>query len=171
MHHGGHFVAQRLDGRAVLYAAMHQHRHLVLALVILDGEGGNVTRAQRLDLLGGPFDVLRPDVAAVMQDQVLCATGDHDLAVQPVTHVAGVEEAVLANHRGSRLVIVIVAGHQARRVDEDAADSARTQHVAARVADLDGAAVHRATAYHEAAGICATGRNGPALMLKGLAVD
>ena len=76
---------------------MHQHHHIVFAVLALDREGRDIAATQRLDLLGRPFDILRPDIAAIVQDQVLGAAGDDDFAVEPVAHVAGIEEAVGAD--------------------------------------------------------------------------
>ena len=78
--------------------ALHQHDDF-LALLRLDREGAGIAAAQARQRLDRPFDVLRPDVAAVDDDQVLGAAGDDDLAVAPVAEVAGVEPAVLTAPR------------------------------------------------------------------------
>ncbi|SLC86161.1 Uncharacterised protein [Mycobacteroides abscessus subsp. massiliense] len=55
-------------------------------------EGCDISRAQRLvGFLCGVFDVLGVVVAAVDDDQVLDATGDVQLAVDPYSEVTGVE--------------------------------------------------------------------------------
>jgi hypothetical protein len=41
------------------------------AIVGLDGKRRDIAAAHRIELLDRPFDVLRPDVAAVQQDQIL----------------------------------------------------------------------------------------------------
>ncbi len=38
-------------------------------------------------------EILRPDVAAVEDDEILGAAGDHDLAVQQIAEIAGIQPA------------------------------------------------------------------------------
>ena len=103
--------------------ALHQHDDF-LAQRRLGREGAGIAAAQPRQRLDRPFDVLRPDVAAVDDDQVLGAAGDHQLAVAPVAEVAGVEPAVVQDPRAG-VGLPEIARHDAGPVDEEPADTAR----------------------------------------------
>ena len=61
----------------------------------LTAKAATSPRAHAVQMLDRPLEILRPDVAAADDDQVLAATGDHELAVDEVAEIAGVEPAVL----------------------------------------------------------------------------
>jgi hypothetical protein len=69
------------------------------------------------------LEVLGRDVlAAGGDDDVLLAVGDHEVAVLvDVADVAGVDEALLVERRPRRLFVVVVAGEDGVRPDEDLA--------------------------------------------------
>ena len=59
------------------------------------GESQRVTRTQLGLRLGQPFQILRPDVAAVDDDQILGPPGHHDSTPDSIAEIAGIEPAVL----------------------------------------------------------------------------
>ncbi len=176
MDHRAHLVAQGFHRRGIAEPALHQHHHLVLAVLALHRECGDIAAAQRPDAFCRPLDVLRPDVAAVVQDEILDPPGDDHLATDHVAHVAGIEEAVAAQHRVGGLGALEIAGHQARALDKDAADVALAQHLARIVAHHDRMAGQRPAAHHEAAHpfgrrVGGVGRNGAPRQLVVGAID
>ena len=131
--------------------ALHQDDHR-LAVILVDREGGDVAAPQVGQLLRRPFQVLRPDVAAVEDDEVLGAAGDHDLVVEQVAEVAGLQPAVGAQHLGGHLGLLVIAAHDARAAEEDVAHAALRQHAAGIVANLERVALQRVAAGDEGAG-------------------
>src|SRR3546814_16865978 len=71
-----------------------EHDDLLLVVAAVDGEGGGVAAAQLGQLLNRPFDVLRPDVPAVDDDQILGVNGDDDLLVDGVAEIRSEERSV-----------------------------------------------------------------------------
>jgi hypothetical protein len=80
---------------------------------------------------------LRPDVAAVEDDQILGPAGDHQLAIGQVAEVAGVQPAI-RERRGGLFRLAVVLPHQAWPTGEDAAHLALAEHPAGGVAGLQG---------------------------------
>ena len=62
---------------------------------------------------GNMLQVLRPDIAAMDDDQVLLAPGDGDHAIDQVTDIPGVEPAVLRQGIGRLRREIEVPGHDA----------------------------------------------------------
>jgi len=103
---------------------------VAIAILAFNREGRHIAIPQRFDLFRRPFNILRPDIAAIVEDQILGAPGKDDFAIEPIAHVAGIEIAVVADRRICRLGVVIITGHQARRLDENAADFAFAENAA-----------------------------------------
>ena len=84
-----------------------------LLAVRLDGEGRAAAgRSAGWLLLDGPLDVLRVEVAAADDDQVLEPAGDEQLAVVEEAEVAGAQERPLAGVRpgGAAKVCSVASG-------------------------------------------------------------
>src|SRR6266496_3834384 len=96
---------QRDDGRAEV------------ALIAVHDELARV----RADRLEPSLDHLRRDVLARGRlEQILLPVGDPDEALRiDLADVAGAEPAVIAQRRGSRHVQGVIAGHDARSLDQD----------------------------------------------------
>ena len=98
-------VALQLRARGrVGQAALHQQHDALAALAaraLVDREGGGIAAPQPRQLLDRPFEVLRPHIAAVHDDQVLAAPGDGERAVGQVAEIAGIEPAVRETPRHS----------------------------------------------------------------------
>src|SRR6185436_1389954 len=90
----------------------------------LSRECGNIARAQSRQLFHRPLDILRPDVAAVDDDQILGPAGNDNRTFDQVAHVAGIKPTIRRDHLLGGLGLVEVASHQAWALDEDAADLA-----------------------------------------------
>src|SRR5262249_40762534 len=103
--------------------------------------------AARLDR---PFDVLRPDVAAVDDDQVLGAARHDDLSVEGVAEIAGVEPTVRRQHFTRCLGLTEVARHDAGALNEDPADLAVRQDTTVFAAHFQPMARQHSTTQHEA---------------------
>src|SRR4029453_4447675 len=149
LHHLADAAGQLGPLRPALGMALHQQADFP-PLLLLDGEGAGIAAAQVRQRLDRPFDVLRPDVAAVDDDQVLGPAGDDQLAVAPVAEVAGVEPAI-DQHGGTGLGPAEISGHDARPLDEQPADAALAGNDAVAIADLDAMAGQHAAAHREAA--------------------
>src|SRR5207253_2853623 len=111
-------------------------------------------------LFRSPLDVLRPDIAAIDDDQVLGTAGDDDFSVERVAQVAGVEPAVGGQNLAGGIGFAEVASHDAGTLDEDAADLAIGEHFAALVAHLQLMARQHPAAHHEAARLVVVPRIG-----------
>src|SRR6056297_344601 len=72
-------------------------------------------------LLGQVFEILRPDVAAVDDQQVLGTPGDEQRIAGAIADVAGIEPVAFAQRLARRFRIVGIAGHDARAAKEDGA--------------------------------------------------
>ena len=124
MHHGRHFAPQFFNLCVCRDAALNQHHNIIIAIFAFNRECRNVTGLEGFNLLGGPLNILRPDIAAIMQDQVLGAARDDDFAIQQIAHVARGQKSIGGNHRVRGLRIVIIARHQAWPLHEDMANLA-----------------------------------------------
>ena len=109
MHNSRDVAAELIDRFMILEPALHQDYDLVLTILTLDSEGCHIAGPQGLKLLGGPLDILRPYVTAIVKDQILGAAGDNDLAVQPVAHVAGIENTIEAQGRAYEVTVLLDA--------------------------------------------------------------
>ena len=97
------------DTLAALAVGQADHGHVADARVCVE---------QVLDLLGG-------DVLALADDDVLQATGEHDVAVgADVADVAGAEPAVVVERLGGQLGVGVPLGDH-RALDADLAVDAR----------------------------------------------
>src|SRR4029453_15645981 len=123
-------------------------------LFLLDGEGAGIAAAQVLQRLDRPFDVLRPDVAAVDDDEVLGPAGDDELAIAPVAEIAGIEPSV-GQGAGAFLHLAEIASHDAAAAHEQPTYVALAERVAGVAACLDAIFRHRAAAKHELASTAA----------------
>src|SRR6056297_3739017 len=88
-------------------------------------------------LLGQVLQILRPDVAAVDDQQVLCTARDEKGIAGPIAHVPGIEPSVVRQGCTGRFRIVGIAGHDARAAQEDCAAMALLENATALVANLD----------------------------------
>ena len=101
-------------------------------------EGRDVAAADPVEFsLDAPFQILRPQVAAIDQDQILGPPGRHDLAIDDQAQVAGLQPAVAGQDVGGRVGIAEIAPHQAGPLDEDAPDVAVRDGSTVGIADLD----------------------------------
>src|SRR2546422_1354629 len=130
----GHRRPHALEVRVL---RLGHHDEGLLAPPPVDREGDDVAGPHALDRGGGPLDVLRVDVAAADDDQVLDAAADHQLPVDEVAEVAGAEPAVVEGGLGGVGPAGVAAGHR-RAPDLQLADLPLGPYVAAdRVDDPD----------------------------------
>ncbi len=152
-----------------------QDQHLLP--VLLDRERGDVAGADLGErLLDGPLQVLRPDVAAVDDDQVLGPAGDRQRAVQQVAEVAGVEPALGRQHRGGVRRPAVVAAHQAGAAHQHPADPPVRQAApgstrAAQIRSRAPAAAGRTAPRPGATAVRIAGRRRDILLLQPVEVD
>ena len=116
----------------------------------IDREGAGVTASDLGQRFDCPFDVLWPDIAAIDDDEVLGASGDHQFAVVPVAQVAGIEPAV-AQHARALVGFLEVARHHTGAAHKQAADAALAQDCARLVADFHRMSGQDLAADHEVA--------------------
>ena len=89
---------------------------------ILDAEGGDAAAPHARHFGDRFLDLLRVDVAAAGDDDVLGAAGDEEIAVVvDEAEIAGVDPAVLAQHGRRRVGVLEVALHRRRAAELDAA--------------------------------------------------
>ncbi len=157
----GDVRAQAFAGVRIGGATLDHGHHCLLALA-RHREHRHVAAAQGRSLgLGGPFQVLGPYVAAVDDDQVLGAPGEHDLPAREIAEVARVEPTVLRYDPAGLLGLAEIGAHQAGPAREDAADLALGQRLTAFAADRQLVARQRRPAEGEfaRAGRAVRGRN------------
>ena len=160
MHGGGNALFQIGAVGGIVEAAFGEHDDPFAAVLVLHGKGADITGAQRINLFCRPFDVLRPDVAAVIEDEVLGAAGNDKLAVQEIAHIAGVHEPVGAHHRRRGFGIAIVAVHHGGAFHPDVADVTLRQRAALGIDDAHLVIRQRAAADDEGAGAMRIGAPG-----------
>ena len=83
----GYFALQ-CGKRICIHAASFGDNNNAFAFAVIDRKRRNAARAHAGNFFHGPFNVLRPDVAAIDNDQILGAPGNDDLFVKEVPHVA-----------------------------------------------------------------------------------
>ena len=111
-------VAQAGAFAFVADAAMDQNRGSFLSARPGDCKGGDVAGLETGQLLDRPFVLLRPMVAAVVDDNVLGAADDEDVAARNVAHIAGVEPFVGRQAGVGRFGIAEIAVHHRRPAAE-----------------------------------------------------
>ena len=94
---------------------------------VLHAEGDDTAAADARHLGGGLLDLLRDQVAAGLDDQVLAPAADVDLAVGAVGQVAAVEPAARQRDRGGRFRVVVVAARHRRAAEHEPTDDALRQ--------------------------------------------
>src|SRR3546814_6358164 len=82
----------------VVQAALQHDDHALVVVGLDDREAGDVAAAHILERFHRPLDVLRPDIQAVEDHQVLAPPGHHQTAVDHVAEVAGIEPARSEEH-------------------------------------------------------------------------
>src|SRR6476661_8280839 len=114
--------------------------------VVVAGAVDEELADERAQPLEARLDLGRRDVLAARGlEDVLLAVGDvEEAALVDAPDVAGVEPAVLGEHLGRRLGVVVVAAHDARPSDEDLAVLLRDAHLGARQRPADRAVLVRA---------------------------
>ncbi|MNZ36517.1 hypothetical protein D3C78_539390 [compost metagenome] len=121
----------RLHQAAHVAADLQRQPYPFAAQPIGDREGGDAPAAQQLDaLLQRLFQVLRVEVLAVEDDQVLEPAGDEQFALTGDAQIAGTQPALaVALDEGARsgLGVLPVALGDARTGDPDLADPTRLQ--------------------------------------------
>src|SRR3546814_2426746 len=105
----------------VVQAALQHDDYALVVVGLDDREAGDVAAAHILERFHRPLDVLRPDIQAVEDHQVLAPPGHHQTAVDHVAEVAGIEPAVGRGDRRGGVRVVVVAVHHARPAHHDAA--------------------------------------------------
>ena len=97
------------------------HQRLGAERLVRHAEGHDAAAAHALDRGRRLLDLLRHQVAAGLDDQVLAASADVDLAVRAVREVAAVEPPAGQRDGGGRLRLAVVAGgHRGAAEDETA---------------------------------------------------
>src|SRR5690606_14525089 len=137
---------------------------------LLGAEGGAVAGADLGHLLDDPFEILRPEIAAVDDDRVLGATDDHEIAFGHVAEIAAVEPAI-RDRCGGGFRVVEIALHHALAADHHATHHARWQHLTVLPADLDRLAGERPAAAHQRAGAGFVRDYRPAVPAEHLGID
>src|SRR3546814_6050535 len=110
---------------------LYDHHHRLVVVLSDHRECRRVTLAETGQPFDRPFDVLRPDVPAIGDDQVLAAPGDDELAVDRVAEIARIEPTVGRKRGIGGLLVPKISRHQARPADQDAPDLTIAEIVAA----------------------------------------
>ena len=99
--------------RVTLAALHHEHAHL-FAVCIGSRKCHGVAGAHFRLRFRHVFQVLRPDIATVDNDEVFLASGDGEHAIHHVADIAGIQPAVVAECVAGFFRQVEVPGHDAR---------------------------------------------------------
>ena len=134
----GDLFLQHGPGRLVCQAALHHDHHLAFGLAILfHRKACNITGADVLDALHRPFDILGPDISAIVDNQILAAPCDHHTVVHHVAEVSSIEPTVFGGNRFGAVWVFEVSRHHTGAVDHDTADTAVGKRVVVLVAHFD----------------------------------
>ena len=157
--------ARRVAGDAGL---RHDDELLRAAVGIGHAERGHAAGADARDAAGARLGFVRVEVAARLDDQVLGAAGQEEVAAGEVAEVAAVEPAVRADERARRLFVAVVAGGRRRPPEADAPLDALGRPVPVRVEHRQLVIGQRAAARDEPqrGGIVVRGRPGAARRLE-----
>ncbi len=182
--HGGRLAAGDRDGlgqrggdrlgrRDLAHVARHLGRDADALLPLhLDGERSHAPAPHEFDVaLDRELEVLRIEIAATHDQQVLNAAGHEEFAVVDEAEIAGAQPdgAVALDEAGGRRIgAPPVAGRDARAAHEDLADRAGGQRRAALAFDdRDLVAARRRAARHQR-GAGRVGQHAPALQRGGI---
>ena len=116
--------------------ALHDGHHALAVVVAVDGERGHVAGPHAVEMLDGPFQILRPDIATVDNDQVLGTPGNDNLAIKQIAEVTGIQPAICAESLGRQFRLPEIAGHDAGAAKEHPANPTfRERHAGFIAAD------------------------------------
>ena len=113
------------------------------------------TLDRRHDRLG----LVRVDVAAALDDDILAAAGQKQLRVGQVAEVAGIDPAVVGRDRPRCGLVPVIAGHHRRTAELDTALRALGEGGAGVVHDPDMVPRERPATRHEGEGVGVGGRH------------